>query len=174
MSPTRFRSATARAALLLALASALSTACGSDDDDGTPAPPPVQRSPELDAVSLKSRRGGTSHEARSNCMACHGPNGTAPGLFTVAGTAVTSQRQPNPDATLILSTAPNGGGTVVMTLEADANGNFYTTEAAPFPEQSLFPKLTSQASAATNFMPFPTMSGACNSCHAGSNPVDLD
>jgi hypothetical protein len=158
------------AALLLALAAG----CGSGDDDGTSPPPTVQRAPELDAVSLKSQRGGTSHEAGNNCMACHGPNGTAPGRFTVAGTAVTSRREPNPDATIILSTAPNGAGTVVLTLEADASGNFYTTEAAPFPNQSLFPRVTSRATASFNFMPFPTMSGACNVCHVGSNPVDLD
>ncbi|QSQ22162.1 hypothetical protein JY651_44720 [Pyxidicoccus parkwayensis] len=146
--------------------------CGSDDGGDTA--PTVQRSPELDAVSLKSQRGGTSHEAGNNCMTCHGPNGTAPGRFTVAGTAVTSARKPNPDATITLSTAPNGGGTVVLTLEADASGNFYTTQAAPFPDQSLYPRVTSRATASVNFMPFPTMSGACNVCHVGSNPVDLD
>jgi len=170
------RSSRARAALLLALAMGLSTACGSeaDDGDGNPAPPVAQRSPELDAVSLKSQRGGTSHEAGSNCMACHGPNGTAPGRFTVAGTAVTSERKPNPDATVTLSTSPNGAGTVVLTVEADASGNFYTTEAVPLPERSLYPRVTSQATASVNFMPFPTLSGACNVCHVGGNPVDLD
>lgn len=157
---------------LLALAASLSLACGSSDDDG--GPPAPQRPPELDSVSLKSERGGTSHEAGKNCMTCHGPNGTAPGRFTVAGTAVTSERRPNPDALITLSTAPNGGGTVVLTLEADASGNFYTTEAVPLPEQSLFPRVTSQATTSVNFMPFPTLSGACNACHVGRNPVDLD
>jgi mono/diheme cytochrome c family protein len=160
-----------RAALLFALATGLS-ACG--DDDGKATPPTVRRPPELDAVSLKSQRGGTSHQAGSNCMACHGPNGTAPGLFTVAGTAVNARREPNPDATVTLSTEPNGAGTVVLTLEADANGNFYTTEAMPLPEQQLYPRVTSRATASVNFMPFPTMSGACGACHVGSNPVDLD
>jgi hypothetical protein len=149
------------------------TACGSGGEDGNP-PPVAQRSPELDAVSLRSQRGGTSHEVGNNCMACHGPNGTAPGRFTVAGTAVTSQRQPNPDVTLTLSTAPNGGGTVVLTLEADASGNFYATEAVPLPDQELFPRVTNRTTGAVNFMPFPTMSGSCNVCHVGRNPVDVD
>ncbi len=166
------RTTPTRAVLLLALAASLPSACGSDD--GTNPPPTVQRAPELDAVSLKSQRDGTSHQAGSNCMACHGPNGTAPGLFTVAGTAVNSRRQPNPDATMTLSTAPNGAGTVVLTLEADASGNFYTTEAVPLPRQQLYPRVTSRTTASVNFMPFPTMSGACNVCHVGSNPVDLD
>jgi hypothetical protein len=161
-----------RASSLLALAASLSLACGSSDDDtGAPA---FQRPSELDSVSLKSERGGTSHEAGKNCMACHGPNGTAPGRFTVAGTAVTSERRPNPDALITLSTAPNGGGTVVLTLEADASGNFYTTEEVPLPSQSLFPRVTSRATASVNFMPFSTLSGACNACHVGRNPVDLD
>lgn len=157
-----------------ALAAALSIACGSGDGDGPPATPQARRSPELDAVSLRSQRGGTSHEAGSDCMACHGPSGTAPGSFTVAGTAVTSSGAPNPDATLTLSTAPNGAGAVVLTLEADASGNFYTTEAMPFPNQSLFPRVASQATGGFNFMPFPTISGACNNCHVGRNPVDLN
>ncbi|MCP3139954.1 hypothetical protein [Pyxidicoccus xibeiensis] len=168
-----FHSASARAVLLVAL----TAACGSDEvDDGTgePKPPTVERSPELDSVTLKSQRGGTSHNAGSNCMSCHGPNGTAPGLFTVAGTAVNARREANPDATVTLSTASNGGGTLVLTLEADANGNFYTTEAVPLTTQALYPRVTSRASASVNFMPFPTMSGACNVCHVGGNPVDLD
>ena len=169
MSVIAFRSATAGAALLLALA-----ACGSDDGSGPFVRPDARRPPELDTVSLKSTRGGTSHEAGNNCMTCHGPNGTARGLFTVAGTAFTSRREPNPDATVTLSTAPNGAGTVVLTLEADTRGNFYTTEAMPFPDQQLYPRVTSRATASVNFMPFPTMSGACNVCHVGSNPVDLD
>ncbi|NMO22865.1 hypothetical protein HPC49_43995 [Pyxidicoccus fallax] len=147
-------------------------ACGSSEEEG---PSVAGRSPALDSVSLKSQRDGTSHEAGANCMACHGPNGTAPGLFTVAGTAFASpEGPPLSDAVVTLSTAPNGGGTVVLTLEADASGNFYTTETMPFPEQSLFPRLTRRTSTAFNFMSFPTMSGACNSCHAGNNPVDLE
>ena len=31
-----------------------------------------------------------------------------------------------------------------------------------------------RATASVNFMSFPSMSGACNVCHVGSNPVDLD
>lgn len=174
MSRTPFCSTATRAALLLALAAGLSTACGSDDEDGAPTAPTAQRTPELDAVSLASQRGATSHEAGSNCMACHGPNGTAPGRFTVAGTAFTSRRQPNPDATVSLSTGPNGAGTVVLTLDADTSGNFYTTQAVPLPQQKLFPRVTSSTTASVNVMPFPTMSGACNVCHVGNNPVDLD
>lgn len=157
---------------LLAL-TALAPACGAGDEPPPTPPAPVQRSPELN-VQLKSQRGGTSHEAGKNCMACHGPNGLGPGLFTVAGTAYTNERLPNPNATLILSTQANGGGTIVLTLEADANGNFYTTGPVPLPDTLLYPKVKSAVSEAYNFMPFSTASGACNMCHVGNKPVFLE
>jgi hypothetical protein len=156
--------------LLLTL---LSTGCGPGEEP-VPAPPtPVQRSPELN-VQLKSRRGGSSHEAGKNCMACHGPNGLGPGLFTVAGTAVTSGRKPNPDATILLSTQPNGAGTVVLTLQADAQGNFYSTEPLPLPDMPLFPRVEGAEPLSFISMPFPTNSGACNMCHVGRSAIDID
>jgi hypothetical protein len=154
--------------LLLAL---LSTACGSGEE---PTPPtPVERSPALN-VQRKSQRGGTSHEAGKNCMACHGPHGLGPGLFTVAGTALTSERKPNPNATLLLSTQPNGTGTVVLTLEADAQGNFYSTEPLPLPDTPLFPRVEGAEPLSFIAMPFPTNSGACNMCHVGRSAVAID
>lgn len=161
-----------RALSLLAL-TALAPACGPEDEPPPTPPAPVQRSPELD-VQVRSQRGGSSHEAGKNCMACHGPNGLGPGRFTVAGTAFTNERLPNPNATLRLSTKANGGGTVVLTLEADANGNFYTTEPVPLPDTLLFPKVESAVSEASNYMPFSTASGACNMCHVGGNLVFLE
>jgi hypothetical protein len=170
---SRLPSSTSVRTLLLLALTALSPACGSGDEPPPTPPAPVQRPTSLN-VQLKSRRGGTSHEAGKNCMACHGPNGLGPGLFTVAGTAVTSERQPNPNATLTLATQINGGGTVLLTLEADASGNFYTTEPVPLPDTPVFPKVTSAVSDAFNYMPFSTVSGACNMCHVGGKPVFLE
>lgn len=169
MRTTSSTPALVRTLTLLAL-----TSCGAGDEPPPTPPAPVQRSPELDARQLESQRGGTSHEAGQNCMACHGPNGLGPGRFTVAGTAFTNERLPNPNATVILSTQANGGGTVVLTLEADANGNFYTTAPVPLPDTLLYPKVKSTVSEAYNFMPFSTASGACNMCHVGSKPVFLE
>jgi hypothetical protein len=163
---------TVRGGLLLA-ATLGGMACGSSPEEAVD-PPTVQRPAELDARQLKSQRGTTSHEAGKNCMACHGPNGQGPGRFTVAGTAFTAARQPNPDATVTLSTKVNGGGTVVLTLEADASGNFYTTDPVPLPDTSLFPRVTSRATASFHFMPFPTSSAACNVCHVGRQTLSLD
>lgn len=151
-------------------------ACGASEEDGpeTPQPPQVQRPAELDARQLRSQRGGTSHEAGKNCMACHGPNGLGPGRFTVAGTIRTAAGAPNPDGRLTLSTQANGAGTVVISLEADASGNFYATDPLPLPDTQLFPRISSGATASFHFMPFPTSSAACNVCHVGRQTLILD
>ncbi len=168
-----FRTPALVRALSLVSLMALTPACDPGDEPPPTPPAPVERPASLD-VPMKSQRGGTSHRAGENCMACHGPNGLGPGRFTVAGTAVTSERRPNPNTTLLLTTERNGGGTVVLTLEADANGNFYTTEPVPLPDTLLFPKVMNTTSGGYNFMPFSTASGACNVCHVGRMPVYLD
>ena len=85
-------------------------------------------------VSLQSARGGpASHHAGKNCMDCHQKNGDGPGLFTVAGTAFTNLGEPNPNVTVQLTSQPRGQGDVLLTVEADSAGNFFTTEAVPLP-----------------------------------------
>jgi hypothetical protein len=65
-------------------------------------------------------------------------------------------------------------GELVATIEGDRLGNFYSTEALPLPEESLVPWVFSNDRTMQNHMPFGgTISGACNLCHVGSNPVDL-
>jgi hypothetical protein len=156
--------------LLLTL---VSMGCGLNEEPAPAPPMPVERSPALN-VQLKSQRGGTSHEAGKNCMACHGPNGLGPGLFTVAGTALTSERAPNANATVLLSTRPSGGGTVVLTLQTDAQGNFYSTEPLPLPDTPLFPRVEGFEPLSFISMPFPTNSGACNMCHVGRSAITID
>ena len=172
MNPRLRTPALLRALVLVPLA-ALTPACEPVDEPPPTPPAPVERPASLD-VPLKSQRGGNTHRPGENCMACHGPNGLGPGLFTVAGTAFTSAGELNPNTTLLLTTQRNGGGTVVLTLEADANGNFYTTEPVPMPDTPLFPKVMNATSGASNFLPFPTASGACNMCHVGRLPVFLE
>ncbi|MCI0671170.1 MAG: hypothetical protein L0Y64_11960 [Myxococcaceae bacterium] len=125
--------------------------------------------PELD-VALQSQRGGTSHEAGNNCMACHQEEGLGKGRFTVAGTAYTPGREPNANATITLT----AGGVQVLTLETDASGNFYTTAPVPMPEESVVPKVTNLTTADSISMPFPVGSGACNMCHTGRLKLVLD
>jgi hypothetical protein len=166
-----------RAALGLAFAVALGSAlvaCADDDPSETagvaPGDPRYQRDPALD-VELQSRReGGTSHEAGKNCMQCHQRFGPGPGLFTVAGTVYGEDGSPRPDATVRLA---DPQGTIVLEIEADALGNFYSTAALPFPDVELFPRIESADAKAANAMPFSTLSGACNVCHTVGMPVLL-
>lgn len=149
--------------VLLLLWSCLPAACG-------PAEGPGQRPAELD-VALRSQRGVSSHEAGSNCMACHQPKGLGRGLFTVAGTVWTLERQPQPAAVVTLY---DGKGVALATLEVDDSGSFYTTEPLPQPGTPLFPHVRSSTSGASIAMGFSTASAACNMCHVGRNRLTLD
>ncbi|HEU4532498.1 MAG TPA: hypothetical protein VFS00_00225, partial [Polyangiaceae bacterium] len=106
--------------------------------------------------------GTTSHEAGTNCMQCHQRRGPGPGQFTVAGTAYGEDGAPRPDATLRLADAT---GEVVLEVESDAYGNFFSTAPLPWPEAELFPSVQSADAKAASAMPFSTLSGACNLCH---------
>lgn len=163
-----------------ALIAVFAAACSSDDnDDGAeagawpvlvPGDPRFERDPLLD-VELVSRRGGvTSHEAGANCMQCHQRRGPGPGQFTVAGTAYDEDGALRPDATLRLT---DMGGNVVLEVEADAYGNFFSTAPLPWPEAQLFPSVKSADAKAANAMPFGTISGACNVCHTPGMRVVL-
>lgn len=166
----------------LALALPLAPAACSSDDDGdrpggatapaavAPGDPRFVRDPALD-VELVSRRGAAnSHEEGANCMQCHQAYGPGPGRFTVAGTAYDEGGAPRPDAALSLADA---AGNVVLRVEADARGNFYSTAPLPLPETELFPSVASGDATAAAAMPFGTLSGACNVCHGKGFRVTL-
>ena len=88
---------------------------------------------------------------------------------------IDSDGSPSPDATVELWTMPGGQGDLVLRIEADALGNFYTTAPLDLAGAPAFPFVRSADGMSANLMPFPTSSGACNVCHAagGSNPVDV-
>ncbi len=167
-------------ALAGVLLAAFAAGCSSDDnDDGpeassspvvVPGDPRFERDPALD-VELVSRRGeATSHEAGVNCMQCHQRRGPGPGQFTVAGTAYGEDGAVRPDATLRLTDLK---GDVVLEVEADAYGNFFSTAPLPWPEAELFPSVKSADAKAAGAMPFGTISGACNVCHTPGMRVIL-
>lgn len=155
------------------LAALLLTGC----DDPAPEPalgdPEYVRDPALNRELVSARGGASSHYEGDNCMACHQAHGPGPGLFSVAGTVFGADGAPSPDATVELWTAPGGQGELVLRVEADALGNFYTTAALALADAPAFPFVRDADGIGANLMPFPTRSGACNVCHAGSNPVDL-
>lgn len=106
---------------------------------------------------------GESHNMGQNCMQCHSKGGEGEGWFEVAGTAYdTSFASTYSNVTIKLYTGPNGTGDLKYTIEADANGNFFTTKNIKF-KDGLYPSLVSPN--ATKHMGSSIKTGACNSCH---------
>jgi hypothetical protein len=109
-----------------------------------------------------------SHHEGDNCMRCHKKGGHSVGRFTVAGTVYDSQQQvtiPNP--VVKLYTAPNSGGTLVVTIYGDGKGNFYTTESIDF-SVGLYVVVSGKDATSTSPMASSITDGACNSCHGST------
>ncbi len=109
-----------------------------------------------------------SQKMTGNCMGCHNPNGGGSGCFRVGGTAFDSIPGDSAvrNAVVKLYTQPNGGGELVVTLQVDQSGNFYTTSPVSF-ANGLYPAITSTTG--TRYMPSAAFTGACNSCHGVTN-----
>ena len=111
-----------------------------------------------------------SHNIGQNCMDCHKSGGNGEGWFTAAGTVYDSNGvTPNPNATINLYSGANGTGNIIMTIEVDAKGNFYTTESIDFSDNNIHPSVTA-FTGKTKFMPGIPGTGQCNSCHGISVP----
>jgi mono/diheme cytochrome c family protein len=173
-----------RALLVSVLSSGLVVGCGSDPAPSAeaknapivPGDPRFVRDPSLDVENVSAAGERRSHPPGdprwgANCMSCHQAKGPGRGLFTAAGTVKNADGTPDPGGVVELRTAPAGGGDPVATLAVDDHGNFFTTASLPFPDTALFPWLKSKDGARAKGMPFPTVSGACNACHAGGKPV---
>jgi len=174
----------------LAVAMALLGACDDDAaDEGAPidalepqpGDPDFERNPALDIQVVSAHESEASIGMTGNCMACHQAYGPGPGRLTVAGSVVGPDGEPEPNPIVELrrpAFAEDGSdieGELVATIEGDLLGHFYSTAALPFPEESLVPWVYSQDRTLANHMPFGgTLSGACNVCHVGSNPIDLN
>ncbi len=104
-----------------------------------------------------------------DCMGCHSPNGGGTGCFRVGGTAFDSIPADSAvkNAIVKLYTQPNGGGELVVTLQVDKSGNFYTTSPVSF-ANGLYPAIVS-GQGNIRYMPNATITGACNSCHGVVN-----
>lgn len=105
---------------------------------------------------------------RGNCMGCHSPNGGGSGCFSVGGTAFDSIPADSDisGAVVKLYTQPNGTGDLLITLQVDRSGNFYTTMPVSF-GSGLYPAIISKTG--TRYMPTATITGSCNSCHGVAN-----
>lgn len=115
----------------------------------------------------------SSHNAGRDCMACHGPGvgGEAP-TWTVAGTVYHDDRAtPYVGARVRLTTAPEGGGSVLVEIMSDASGNFYTNRPVSF-GGGVFADVIGTGVRRSMRDALPR--GACNSCHDVSNRLRVD
>jgi hypothetical protein len=129
-------------ALLLALA-----ACGGGGDTPSNPSDPVR----------------TSHNAGRDCLQCHG--------FSLAGTVYRDDGSVYPGAVVRLTTQPGGGSEVVVSVTADASGNFFTNEPVSWGD-GLYTDV--QGTGARRLMEATVTGGACNSCHGGGNRIRAD
>jgi hypothetical protein len=168
-----------RNVLILCLCLSPAIGCGASESDtkqAVPAPgdPAFVRDPKLDVENISKSGERKSHNVGRNCMECHQAKGPGKGRFRVAGSLfVESTRAPSEGGVLELRAGPKPDAALVLRVEVDALGNFFSTEALPFPDQALFPSVKNADGSLVNAMPFPTISGACNQCHVRGNLVDL-
>lgn len=120
-------------------------------------------------TKISSYEGDDSHKAGQNCMNCHKNGGSGEGWFKQAGTIYDELKTTTyPNATVRLYTGPNGTGTLIQTIEVDANGNFYTTEGIDF-GTGLYTSV--QGNTTTKNMVSLITNGQCNSCHGVDNRI---
>ncbi|WP_437904242.1 hypothetical protein WME95_38155 [Sorangium sp. So ce327] len=156
--------------------------CGASDEgmdepsdaEILPGDPRFERDPALDVENISAAAEKRSHNMGQNCIGCHQPHGPGKGLFTTAGTVYAPSGTPVTGGTVELRTAGGGEGELVLSVAIDGNGNFFTTEPLPFPDQALFFFVRSQDGEGTNEMPFPSISGACNLCHNEQRRILLE
>jgi hypothetical protein len=118
---------------------------------------------------VSSFNSNESKKMVGDCMGCHSPNGGAgAGCFRVGGTAFDSIPADSSvqGSVVKLYTQPNGGGELVVTLQVDQSGNFYTTSPVSF-ANGLYAAIVSKTG--TRYMPTPVVTGSCNSCHGVIN-----
>lgn len=122
-----------------------------------------------DTKLLESRNGDVgSHNAGANCSECHNSNQVT--VFSVSGTVFQDDlRNTAPNGKIMLYSEADGSGSLIKTIEVDANGNFYTTAGIDF-TQPVYP-VAESAQGAAMYMPQTATSGACNSCHGDQEAV---
>ena len=111
--------------------------------------------------------GDDSHNMGRNCQDCHHADGEGEVCWQVCGTAYDSvSGDTKADVTVRLWTEPGDSGQLVLTLEGDAFGNFYTSD-DPGVRAGLYPTVTT-ADGHVSRMTDRISTGACNGCHGVS------
>jgi hypothetical protein len=128
--------------LALCLAALDSPAC--DDADAEPfiGDEDYVRDPALDVALVSARGGAISHDVGQNCMQCHQAARPRAGPLHRRRHAARRRRRAagrRGDR----AARRRGNGELVLRVEADGLGNFYTTEPLPLPDTPLFPTVYS-------------------------------
>ena len=125
-----------------------------------------------DETVISSYGDTESHRAGANCMSCHTAGGSGEGRFTLAGTVYqTDETTVYPNTTVKLYTGADTSGELVITVEVDGKGNFYTTESVDW-GTGLYATVSSDNE--TRNMTGVVTTGACNSCHSGTGVIMLN
>jgi hypothetical protein len=163
-------------------------------NDFVPGDPDFERDAALDVENISRHGELRSHTRSRNCLSCHQTEGPGRGVFTIAGSLVDEQQRPYRNGILRLFAAARapGGGPVewggpveltdlVLEVELDENGNFFTTEALPdfFPAQPIYPQFFSEQGEplfkadgkSHAVMGSGATVGGCNFCHGASFPI---
>jgi cytochrome c553 len=118
---------------------------------------------EKNETKISAHNGKESHNMSTNCMTCHKKGGEGEGWFNAAGTVYDSTKTTVlANVNVKLYSGPNGTGDLKHTIQVDALGNFYTTEAIDF-TSGLFPAV--EGPTGTQYMSTATNTGQCYSCH---------
>ena len=114
-------------------------------------------------TKISTHHSAKSHNTGKNCMECHSQEAFGEGWFTVAGSVYDStQNSIFPNATVWLYTGPSQSGELMLELEGDQLGNFYTTENIDF-GNGLYASVEGKET--TKHMSSSLETGECNSCH---------
>ncbi|MET0343653.1 MAG: MbnP family copper-binding protein [Polyangiales bacterium] len=134
----------------------------------------VSRAGEARSHKVGDKRHGAS------CNRCHQEHGPGVGQFSAAGTVFDQEGKPaqNVKVEIIAGTADRVNHTFTnvtsyATLDVDANGNFFTTQALPYDREKLTARVLGADGAPLVTMMSTKQTGACNTCHTAGFRIEL-
>lgn len=126
-------------------------ACGHEEEDSND-------------VAISRNGGQSSHNTGQNCLSCHQSGNEY--IFSTAGSVYQQQNltAPLPNVKILFHDGPNASGNLIHSIEVDALGNFYTTDAITW-GNGLYVSVEVPGKPITSSMSFTVNEGACGRCH---------
>ena len=125
----------------------------------------------LNVDNISEAGGLLSHNFGKNCASCHQEHGPGKGLFVVSGSLYKDASTPWVDGASIRLFADKARTQLVSTIQADSQGNFYSTASIEVPDAGLYVSVFDKNEQKLQDMNSPKISFACNMCHSGNNKV---